>query len=231
MVFFKNTSNLTNRFPGHLFIKSREIKKFTFKNAIDLISFVYICSNCNKSICMVPETDNYNKLKSFFNDEYISLKAYTKSRIDHAADSDAEDIIQEVALKIFSRNDDLTPISNIAGFVYNAIKNKIIDIMRTKKRESALEDEMENRLLAFTELFYGMSDNTYSDNMKIELKRAIFNLKPLYKDIVIAIDFEGYTYKEVARESGIPEGTLMSRRHRALSILHKELENKKDSIN
>jgi len=180
---------------------------------------------------MVSETDNYNKLKSFFNDEYHSLKAYANSRINDTADRNAEDIVQEVALKIFSRADDLTPINNIAGFVYNSIKNKIIDIMRTKKGEISVEDEMENRLLEFTELFYGKSDNAYSDSMKNELKKAIFKLKPLYRDTIIAIDFEGYSYKEVARESGIPEGTLMSRRHRALSILLKELENKKENIN
>ncbi|MCW5516449.1 RNA polymerase sigma factor [Muriicola sp. Z0-33] len=180
---------------------------------------------------MGSETDNYNNLKSFFNDEYHSLKAYANSRISDTADRNAEDIVQEVALKIFARSEDLTPINNIAGFVYNAIRNKIIDLMRTKKGISHVEDEMENRLLEFTELFYGKSDNAYSDTMKMELKKAIFNLKPLYRDIIIAIDFEGYTYKEVSLETSVPEGTLMSRRHRALSILLKELEEIKETIN
>ena len=108
---------------------------------------------------MVSETDNYNKLKSFFSDEYDALRAYANSRINDAADRNAEDIVQEVALKMFSRADDLSPINNIAGFVYNSIRNKIIDIMRTKKGEISIEDEMENRLFEFTELFYGKSDN------------------------------------------------------------------------
>lgn len=180
---------------------------------------------------MVSDTDNYNKLRSFFNDEYHSLRAYANSRINDAADRNAEDIVQEVALKIFSRSEDLSPINNIAGFVYNAIRNKIIDIMRTKKGVSPLEDEMEDRLIAFTELFYGKSDNAYSDKMKTALRKAIFKLKPFYRDIIIAIDFEGYSYKEVAFETGVPEGTLMSRRHRALSILLKDLEELKEIIN
>ena len=48
---------------------------------------------------MISDTENHKKLKTFFDDEYHSLKAYAKSRIDNAADRDAEDIIQDVALK------------------------------------------------------------------------------------------------------------------------------------
>ena len=54
-------------------------------------------------------------------------------------------------------------------------------------------------------------------------------LKQVYRDIVIAIDFEEYTYKELSERTGIPAGTLMSRRHRALAELSKKLENIKAS--
>ena len=37
--------------------------------------------------------------------------------------------------------------------------------------------------------------------------------------------------REIAEETGIPEGTLLSRRHRAISQLHKKLESLKDNIN
>jgi len=177
---------------------------------------------------MNSDKENYKNLKAFFNDEYHSLKAYTQSRIDDTAARNAEDIVQDVALQIFSRADDLSPINNVAGFVYNSIRNKIIDLMRTKKQEISLENTIENRLTEFTELLYGKSDNSYSEKMKVELKGAIFNLKSYYQDIIIAIDFEGYSYKELSMETGIPAGTLMSRRHRALSILFKELETKKN---
>ncbi|NNE77068.1 MAG: sigma-70 family RNA polymerase sigma factor [Pricia sp.] len=176
---------------------------------------------------MTSGTDNYNNLKTFFSEEYRSLRAYVKSRIDDAADRDADDIVQDVALKVFSRADSASPIENVAGFVYHSIRNKIIDLMRSKKGGSSIENEMETKLIEFTEIFYGLSDNSYSEEMKNELKKAIGNLKPNYKDIIVAIDFEGYTYKEVAFETGIPEGTLMSRRHRALSLLLTALETKK----
>ncbi len=180
---------------------------------------------------MISETENYNKLKSFFNDEHHSIKAYVNSRIADAADRNAEDIIQDVALKIFSRVDDLSPINNVAAFVYNSVKNKIIDILRTKKPSSRIDDELETQLIEFTKLFYEKPDNSYSEEMKNELKNAILNLKPVYRNVIIAIDFEGFTYKELSGETGIPEGTLMSRRHRAFSLLFKQLEMLKERIN
>jgi RNA polymerase sigma-70 factor (ECF subfamily) len=177
---------------------------------------------------MTSETDNYKNLKTFFDEEYHSLKAYAKSKIDDTADRDAEDIVQDVAVKIFSRADSASPINNIAGFVYNSLKNRIIDILRTKRENYEIKKEMEVRLIEFSELFYGKSDNSYSENMINELKGAILRLKPPYQKIIIAIDFEGYSYKEVSAETGIPIGTLMSRRHRAISLLFKELETKKN---
>lgn len=179
---------------------------------------------------MISDTENKN-LKAFFNEEYSSLKAYTKSRIKNSTDRDAEDIVQDVALKLFSRPKDASPINNITGFVYNAIKNRIIDLMRTEKKRMSIEDEMEIRLEELVEVFYGKSDNSYSEKMKRELKKAIGDLKPNYRDIIVAVDFEGFTYKEISYETGIPEGTLMSRRHRALSLLYNTLENKKDGNN
>lgn len=180
---------------------------------------------------MISETENHKKLKTFFDDEYHSLRAYAKSRIDDAADRDAEDIIQDVALKLFSRSDTASPIHNIAGFVYNSIRNRIVDIMRTKKNKVHMENEMETRLTEFTEQFYGKSDNSYSEQMKTALKKAILNLKPVHQNIIRAIDFEGYTYRELSQETGIPEGTLMSRRHRAVALLFNALDTKKEHKN
>ncbi|MUH35468.1 RNA polymerase sigma factor [Zobellia amurskyensis] len=180
---------------------------------------------------MTSDTENYNNLKTFFDEEYRSLKAYAKSRIDDAADRDADDIVQDVALKLFSRSDSALPINNIAGFVYHSLRNKIVDLMRTQKPAVNLETEMENKLAEFTELVYGKSDNSYSEEMKTELKKAIAQLKPHYRNIIVAIDFEGYTYHELSEETDVPAGTLMSRRHRALAILLQQLEIKKQNIN
>ena len=180
---------------------------------------------------MSTDTDNKKKLEFFFKKEYHALKMYVNSRLKSTAELEAEDIIQDVALNLFSGAERYSPINNIAGFVYRSIKNRVIDIMRKGKVHTSNEDGNEQKILEFTELLYGKSDNAYSEEMKNELKQAIMNLKPVYRDIIIAIDFEGYTYREISFETGIPEGTLMSQRHRAMAHLHQELKNKKRTIN
>lgn len=171
----------------------------------------------------MSELNNKRKLNAFFGVEYDRLKSYVNSKISESADRNAEDIIQDVALKLFSKADSYSPINNVAGFVYNSIRNKIIDTMRTRKQHTDIEDESESRLVEFIEMFYGQSEIEYSEDLKHELIHTISKLKPDYKQIIIAIDFEGYSYKEMSDETGIPLGTLMSRRHRALSILNKKL--------
>ena len=101
--------------------------------------------------------------------------------------------------------------------------------MRKGKKTTNIDENLENQLTGFADNFYDNSEQAYSDEMKAELKKAIFNLKPHYREIILAIDVEGYSYKEIAHETGIPIGTLMSRRHRAISILFKDLENKKNN--
>ena len=176
----------------------------------------------------MSEKENNKQLNAFFSEEYDRLKSFVHSKISDTADRDAEDLIQDVALKLITRADSSSPIENIAGFVYHAIRNKIIDTLRTRKPSFPLQSESEQKLAEFAEVFYGVSDNQYSDQMKENLIHAIAELKPHYKQVIIAFDFEGFSYKELAQKTNIAEGTLMSRRHRALAILHQQLKTKNE---
>ena len=174
---------------------------------------------------MNAKKNNQLQLSAFFEEEYQALKGFVKSKIDNTTEIGAEDILQDVALKIFSRPENALPINNIPGFVYRTLKNKIIDTMRTKKeRIHNEEEELDQLWTAFTEQFYESEDHRYSKHLTNTLKKAISELKPAYQAIIVAVDFEGYSYREIARETGIPEGTLMSRRHRAMSVLQRTLE-------
>ncbi len=174
---------------------------------------------------MAAKNDNHDNLTNFFTEEYGSLRSYVQSKIRDTSERDAEDIVQDVALRVFSRSDDALPINNVGGFVYNAIRNRIIDIMRGKKERKLPGEDIDQQWREFAEFFYGDADNSYSPEMEQALKKSVEDLKPAYRDIVIAIDFEGYNYKQIAKRTGIPPGTLMSRRHRAMSELSKKLEN------
>ena len=170
---------------------------------------------------IMPKKANQN-LSDFFDNEYQQLKGYVRSRLEDTADSDAEDIIQEVALRLFSRSEDALPITNIGGFVYHSLKNKIIDVLRTKKEIIHDEDTLESQWTDFAELNYG-GVQEFPDRLIQQLRPLIMSLKPQYRDIIIAVDYEGYNYREISEKTGISAGTLMSRRHRALAQLNKKL--------
>ena len=171
---------------------------------------------------MSLESENSKKLKDFFGREYNSLKFFVNTKISDSVNRTAEDIIQDVALKLFSGADRYAPINNVAGFVYKSIKNRIIDIMRKPKKMDAVEVDHEFSEIAM--ILHQSSDDPISEEKISILKKCIKELKPPYRDIIIAVDIEGYTYKEISNETGIPEGTLMSRRHRAIGILYKKIE-------
>ncbi|WP_282134512.1 RNA polymerase sigma factor [Seonamhaeicola maritimus] len=181
---------------------------------------------------MNHQSENSRKLNEFFNEEYASLKTYVSSKVKASTSMGPEDIIQDVALKLFTGADRYSPINNVAGFVYRALKNKVIDVLRSSKKNSIdYETQNENKLIEFASIIYESADNSYPEEMKEALKTAIISLKTNYRNVIIAIDFEGYTYKEIELETGIPIGTLMSRRHRAISLLYKKLKPKKEIIN
>jgi RNA polymerase sigma-70 factor (ECF subfamily) len=57
------------------------------------------------------------------------------------------------------------------------------------------------------------------------LKETISQLRPDEQAVIIATEFENQTYEDLSEDWDIPIGTLMSRKHRALSKLQKILEN------
>ncbi|MCG8573600.1 MAG: RNA polymerase sigma factor, partial [Flavobacteriales bacterium] len=172
---------------------------------------------------MTAKKSNQNLLSEFFRQEYQQLKGYVRSRIDDTVDGDAEDIIQDVALRLLSRSEDALPINNIGGFVYHSLKNKIIDVLRTKKEITHDEELLEAEWAEYSELFYGNAADEFPEHIIRKLRPFIMSLKTEYRDIIIAVDFEGYSYREISEKTGISMGTLMSRRHRALAQLNKKL--------
>ena len=154
---------------------------------------------------------------------------YVRSKIDDTADRSAEDIVQDVALRIFSRPENALPINNIPGFVYRAMRNAVVDAMRTKRQRIGDEDEAQQLWVAFAEQFYESHAMSFSKQDVERLRTAILRLKPMYRDIIMAMDFEGYTYNEISQETGLAEGTLMSRRHRAMAQLLKAFEHKQNN--
>jgi RNA polymerase sigma-70 factor (ECF subfamily) len=183
----------------------------------------------------MKETEsNSKRLSRFFESEYRNIRNFVRRRIKDSSERDAEDIIQDVALNLFAKADFSSVINDAAAYVYGALKNKIIDTMRTRKQNYHYQDEenayYQNRLLAdFEAEFTKTGDQLSDENIKI-LYSEINKLKPKYRDIITATEIEGITFREISENTRTPIGTLLARKHRALANLNKSLSQKFDWI-
>jgi len=169
-------------------------------------------------------------LDRFFRNEYQKLVNFIRMNIDDSYyDTSPEDIIQDVAISLIDRLDLDTQIGNLTGYIYQSVKNKIIDYQKKKQRTVSIETftnrKNENYLLNTVTDETLTEEKDYTNIEPELLQQAILQLRPDEQEVIIATGFEQRTYEELSEEWDIPVGTLLSRKHRALSKLHKILLN------
>ena len=179
---------------------------------------------------MKPENSQDHPLVLFLKKENRKLIGYINNYLDDRLYGiEAEDILQEVALNIYSRADISVQVGNIAAYIYRSVLNKIIDLYRKKNvtvsMESFTNRQNENVLLDTVKETEHEEPLLYQDEtMQQKLMLAIEKLNPAERELIRKADYEEYTFQELADEWGIPIGTLLARRHRALGKLRKMLQ-------
>ena len=169
-------------------------------------------------------------LDRFFRNEYQKLVNFVRKNLDDRYfEASPEDIVQDVALGLIHRLDLDAQIGNLTAYIYRSVKNKIIDYQKKKQRNVSIERftdrKNENYLLNTIRDETTDEENDYSDIEPELLQKAISQLRPDEQAVIIATEFEQRTYEELSGEWNVPIGTLLSRKHRALSKLHKILLN------
>jgi len=169
------------------------------------------------------------KISDFFQDEYHKMVSFVKQRIDDAAHRDGEDIVQDVVLGILDKADMSVPFENLSAYIYQSLKNKIVDTFRTHKKTLSLDSsyETDDQLTLIDILHdprYNIESNQEREDMKIDLYQAIDSLNQEEKAIIIMTEFEGMSFKNISEKEGIPIGTLLSKKSRALKKIRKSLD-------
>jgi RNA polymerase sigma-70 factor (ECF subfamily) len=134
---------------------------------------------------------------------------------------DAEDLTQEVFVRVFRSLDSYTP-GTFEGWLHRITTNLFLDGARRKQRIrfDALSDERAARLTSpvpAPEL--AVADQTFDD----DIERALATLPPDFRAAVVLCDVEGLSYEEIAEIMGAKLGTVRSRIHRGRSMLRKAL--------
>jgi RNA polymerase sigma-70 factor (ECF subfamily) len=134
---------------------------------------------------------------------------------------DAEDLTQEVFVRVFRSLSTYTP-GTFEGWLHRITTNLFLDGARRKAkiRFDALGDDAETRLPSKTASpDMQLLDTLFDD----DVEAALTDLPPDFRAAVVLCDIEGLTYEEIADVLGLKLGTVRSRIHRGRSMLRKAL--------
>jgi RNA polymerase sigma factor (sigma-70 family) len=150
--------------------------------------------------------------------ERSRLLAFIRRRV--ADPLDAEDILQDVFYKLVEANSLLMPIDHVTAWLFRAARNRIIDLFRKKKTES-FTDAMEDLLPSPD----AGPESLYARHVLVdELSLALEELPKDQRDVFVAHELEGRSFRELADETGISINTLLARKRYAVLRLRTRLQ-------
>ncbi len=127
-----------------------------------------------------------------------ALLNYIKKNISNP--EDAEDLLQNVFLKIHTNIHQLKEREKVSSWLYQITRNTIIDSYRTNGNKRA-------ELLPHLDGSVGMVDNSHEESWKMEIsscvERMIEELPEKYRSVLKWYEFDGLSHKEIARRLGI----------------------------
>jgi RNA polymerase sigma factor (sigma-70 family) len=144
---------------------------------------------------------------------------------------DAEDILQDVFYELLEANRLLMPIEHVTGWLFRVARNRIIDLFRKKRpqrfSDAAVADE-DGEMQQFEDLLPSPDagpEALYARQVLLdELELAVEELPVEQREVFIASELEGRSFKEIAAETGVSVNTLLSRKRYAVLHLRERLQ-------
>lgn len=185
------------------------------------------------SVASMSEQDR--SISEIFAEQRSRLRNFIRRRVPDPAD--AEDIVQEVFYELVEANRLLMPIEHVTGWLFRVARNRITDLFRKKKTEpfsaAAIGDENGERL-GIEELLPSPDagpEALYVRGVLLEeLEDALDELSDEQREVFMAHELEGRSFKELAQESGLSVNTLLSRKRYAVLHLRERLQAIYDEI-
>lgn len=174
----------------------------------------------------LPMSETDRQITETVSRERGRLRNFIRRRV--ADPGDAEDIMQEVFSQITEAYRLPEPIEQISAWMYRVALNRITDLFRKKKPEllgdllSAADDELS--LEDFLPAINHDPEQQYTRAIMLEaLYAALEELPADQRDVFIAHELEGLSFKDLSSESGISVNTLLSKKRYAVIFLRERL--------
>jgi RNA polymerase sigma factor (sigma-70 family) len=159
------------------------------------------------------------------------LRSFIRKRVLDIGD--AEDVLQDVFYELTESYRMMKPVEQVTAWLYRVARNRITDLFRRKKAAS-LSEPVEDGARALEELLPSPDagpDAIYARNVLLEaLDEALMELPAEQREVFVAHELLGRTFKEIAEETGIGVNTLLSRKRYAVLHLRERLQELKDDF-
>lgn len=167
--------------------------------------------------------------------EQSRLRGFIRRRVSDPRD--AEDILQDVFYKLAEANRLLMPIDHVTGWLFRVARNRIIDLWRAQEVERGgdagrsqtdsvryTEAESDLRLEELLPSPDAGPEAVYARNVLLEQLELAINELPLeQREVFVAHEFEGRSFKEMAAATGTNVNTLLARKRYAVLHLRERL--------
>lgn len=149
------------------------------------------------------------------------LRAFLSRRLGNS--DDADDALQEILYNLFrTAGSDLAGIVNIPAWLYRSARNMIANMLRRQLPQTLDDDDLIASLLA--EERSAQEDHMLQQMFWTELEHALAELPESQRSVWEMTELEGIPVKEIAEMTGIPQATLLSRKHYAVKHLRIRLK-------
>jgi RNA polymerase sigma factor (sigma-70 family) len=169
--------------------------------------------------------------------EQSRLRNFIRRRVPDPRD--AEDVLQDVFYKLVEANRLLMPIEHVTGWLFRVARNRITDLLRKKKPENfsdaaVARNDGDGEMLAFEDLLPSPDagpEALYGRNVLLdELESAVDELPEEQREVFVAHELQGRSFKEIAAETGVSVNTLLSRKRYAVLHLRERLQDVYDEF-
>jgi RNA polymerase sigma factor (sigma-70 family) len=157
------------------------------------------------------------------------LFLFIRKRVDD--EGDAEDILQDVFYELIEAYRLMKPIEQVGSWLYRVARNRIIDLFRKRRPETLGEiplDRDADETLLLEDLLPSPNagpDGMYARSVLLEeLDAALQELPEEQREVFVAHEMDGHSFKQLADETGLSINTLLSRKRYATLHLRRRLQ-------
>ena len=157
-------------------------------------------------------------LETLFKTYYSSLVKFARNILKNT--EQAEDITQDVFIKIWDKREDLAHISSFKAYLFMAVRNQCFNTLKVNERKNWLDDEPENYENYMTN---HVEATLNAKHLNQKINEAIELLPEKCKLTFQLSRFENLSYKEIADTMNVSVKTVENQMGKALALLRKSV--------